>query len=180
MFDRSPTAIAGVYLLAAPGGPDLRGCFYKILHQPEFYEFDIRSEFREIYYSTSKVDVIRGMHFQLPPHEHAKLVWCIQGAATDVVLDLRRGSPTYGRTASFELNGETPSGVYIPVGLAHGFVARSEQTTLIYMVTSVYAPENDAGIRWDTIGFDWGVENPLVSERDAKLPPLSEFASPFE
>jgi dTDP-4-dehydrorhamnose 3,5-epimerase len=103
----------------------------------------------------------------------------VQGEVFDVVLDLRVGSPTYGKTASFRLSAEQGNYVYIPSGMAHGFCALSDNATLVYKVTSVYAPEHDMGLRWDTIGVEWPAGAPLVSERDRKFIALADFESPF-
>ena len=149
------------------------------MHAPGLAAHGIRADFKEVYCSTSVRDVIRGMHFQVPPHQHAKLVWCLAGTVTDVVLDLRSGSPTYGRAVALEIGGEGPTGVYVPEGCAHGFAVLSAQATLLYLVTSVHAPDADWGIRWDSFGFDWGIPRPILSERDRGHPTLDAFVTPF-
>lgn len=180
MFEPRPTDLDGVVAFNAPGSRDPRGSFHKLLHAPSFAACGIRADVREIFCSTSERDVIRGMHFQTPPHHHAKLVWCLSGAATDVVLDLRREAPSYGRAIAVELGGDAgPTGIYIPEGCAHGFAVRSAQATLLYLVTSVHTPEADRGIRWDSFGFDWGIPDPILSERDRTHPGLDAFATPF-
>jgi dTDP-4-dehydrorhamnose 3,5-epimerase len=136
--------------------------------------FDLREEF----YSTSARDVIRGMHFQLPPHDHVKLVYCAVGAVTDVLLDLRRG-PGYGRVASVLLNAASPSLIVIPKGIAHGFRALVDGSLMVYKTSSEYAPTHDAGIRFDSIGFDWKCNHPILSARDTSHPALVDFSSPF-
>ncbi len=123
--------------------------------------------------------MLRGLHFQGPPAAHVKLVSCLHGEVVDVVLDLRRGSPTYGRHATIRLSAQAGNMVYVPVGLAHGFCTRSDPATLHYVVSSVHAPEHDRGIRWDSAGIAWPVEQPLVSPRDLALPGLPGFDSPF-
>nr|WP_244507717.1 dTDP-4-dehydrorhamnose 3,5-epimerase family protein [Methylobacterium phyllostachyos] len=169
----------GVFSLRAPGGQDPRGSFHKLMHAPSLTGSGLRTDFSEIYSSTSRRDVIRGMHFQMPPHQHAKLVWCLTGTVTDVVLDLRRDSPSYKRAVAFELDGGTPTGVYIPEGCAHGFAVRSDEATLLYLVTSVHAPEADAGIAYDSFGFDWQIADPILSQRDRTHPRLDDFETPF-
>jgi len=137
------------------------------------------SDFVEQYYSTSRRDVIRGMHFQLPPHDHAKLVYCAAGGVNDVLLDLRKESGTYGWHVSVPLSADSGHAVYIARGVAHGFIATLEPALMIYNVTSEYAATHDTGVLWDSFGYDWGVARPIVSERDRGFPALAEFDSPF-
>lgn len=179
MSARSATALAGCWRLQLPQFADARGNFTKLLHAPTLEGAGLESHFVESYYSISQRGVIRGLHFQSPPHEHAKLVMCLSGRARDVVLDLRRGSPTYGQSAVFELEGGDGQAIYIPRGMAHGFAALAEQTGMLYYVSSVHAPANDCGLRWDAAGIDWGVEQPILSERDRGFGTLAEFDSPF-
>ncbi len=133
---------------------------------------------REEFYSTSARDVVRGMHLQIPPHEHTKIVCCVRGAVLDVLLDLRLG-PGYGRVASVRLSSDEPAIVFIPAGVAHGFRSLVDDTVMVYKTSCEHSPAHDVGIRWNSFGFDWGVSNPLVSPRDAAHPKLAEFASPF-
>lgn len=173
------TELPGVVLVHAPVHGDERGSFRKTVHRDSFAEAGLRSDFREQYFSESVPGVVRGMHFQVPPTDHAKLVYCIAGRALDIVLDVRSGSPTYGRCASFEIDCSGPS-VYIPSGFAHGFCVLGEDPAiLVYNVTTVHSPPHDTGVSWDSFGFDWPVDAPIVSERDAALPALPEFTSPF-
>ena len=158
---------------------DARGRFVKPLVVSQLQAHGLRADFVEQYHSTSAPGVIRGMHFQVPPHEHAKLVYCAAGAVTDVLLDLRRQSPTYGRAISLPLTAESGHALYLPVGIAHGFVAMEDPALMIYNVTSEYAPAHDSGVRWDSFGFDWGVTAPVMSERDCGFPALADFVSPF-
>ncbi|WP_425284928.1 dTDP-4-dehydrorhamnose 3,5-epimerase [Methylobacterium pseudosasicola] len=169
----------GVFSLHAPGSLDERGSFQKLMHETNFADSGLRTDFSEIYCSTSKHDVIRGMHFQVPPYHHAKLVWCLSGAVTDVILDLRKNSSHYGRAVSLELRGDMPTGVYVPEGCAHGFAVRSTEATLLYLVTSIHVPAADAGIRWDSFAFDWRIEHPILSDRDRTHPALATFDTPF-
>ncbi|HEX8303049.1 dTDP-4-dehydrorhamnose 3,5-epimerase [Sphingomonas sp.] len=171
--------LPGVGILQSRVMADARGAFVKTFHQDMFEGLGLRTDWKEEYFSHSVAGVVRGMHFQLPPHDHAKLVFCLAGEVLDVVLDLRTDSPTFGKCASFELTGDNGQGVYMPPGCAHGFVSRSDLSTLYYKVTSVYAPSADAGIAWDSFGFDWGVDAPLLSERDQRHPRFGDFDSPF-
>lgn len=171
--------IPGCYEVICNRFEDERGSFVKTFHKPTFEELGLHTEFVEEYYSVSKKNVIRGMHFQTPPEDHVKLVYCTSGHVMDVVVDLRKGSPTYGEHAIFDLDAEKHNMVYIPKGMAHGFCVLSEQATMVYKVSTVYASEYDQGIRWDSVGVDWKVNSPVVSERDQALPALRQFASPF-
>lgn len=158
---------------------DVRGAFIKTYHKEFFKEKGLEFDFAEQYFSTSKKGVIRGMHFQLPPHAHAKLVYCITGSVLDVLVDLRKGSLTYGQYDCFKLTANRHNILYIPVGLAHGFRALSDDAIMLYNVSTTYHKEVDTGIRWDSFGFDWKIENPVLSGRDLSFHSLQEFESPF-
>jgi len=175
----TPTALPGCLLLQPRVLQDDRGSFVKPFTAQDFGALGLATQFAEQYYSHSRRGVVRGMHFQRPPAQHAKLVYCVHGAVFDVVLDLRAGSPAYGQAASFTLSAEEGNALYIPAGMAHGFCATSELATLVYNVTSAYAPEHDSGVRWDSIGVDWPVQAPLLSPRDLTFAALADFDSPF-
>lgn len=158
---------------------DERGYFVKTYHQDIFNERGLVNSFAEEYYSFSHKGVVRGLHFQLPPEDHYKLVYCVSGAAVDAVVDLRQGSLAYGRHALFDLSAEKGNLIYIPPGLAHGFFTVSDNTILIYKVTTVYSPRYDSGILWNSVGIDWPGEKPIISKRDSLFPHFSDFISPF-
>ena len=174
-----PTKIPGVLILEQSVFKDCRGAFVKFFSKSMFESHGLEFEFAESYYTRSREDVIRGMHFQTPPHDHAKLVTVIQGTILDVVLDLRKGSPTFGQYETFELSRENRKSIYIPRGCAHGFTALSEMAVAYYMVTSEYSPDHDSGVRYDSFGFNWPVADPIISERDKAFPPVCDFNSPF-
>lgn len=174
------TALPGCLELRSRVFTDPRGRFVKTLHAGLFAARGLATDFVEQYYSVSARGVVRGLHLQLPPHDHAKLVYCPVGVVLDAVVDLRRGSPTFGRHALLELSAERGNAVYVPRGLAHGFLALSDDALMIYNTTSVHAPEHDGGIRWDSAGIPWPLERePVLSERDARLPALADFVTPF-
>ena len=173
------TSLPGCYEIQPRVLSDARGFFVKTFHQEVFAERGLATDFAEVYYSMSHRRVLRGLHFQLPPHDHAKLVYCVTGQVLDVIVDLRAGSPTFGQFACFELSAERANLVYLPVGLAHGFYTLSESALMMYQVTTVYAPEHDAGIRWDSVGIPWPDPAPVLSERDQGFPALAEWVSPF-
>ena len=119
------------------------------------------------------------MHFQLPPMDHVKMVYCVEGKVLDAVVDLRKGSPTYGRFDLFELSAAKANSLYIPKGMAHGFCVRSERAIMVYKVSTVHSPAHDAGLLWNSMEIPWPIAEPILSERDAAFPRLDTFVSPF-
>lgn len=173
------TEFQGVSIIENFYQSDMRGNFVKLYNETQFRKVGMDIQLKEIYYSTSQKDVIRGMHFQLPPHEHAKIVHVIKGSVTDVLVDLRKGSPHYRKVMEIYLTENKPQSVFIPKGLAHGFKCLEDNTVMLYQVTSGYSSAHDTGIAWDSIGYDWNIANPIISERDAGFISLKEFDSPF-
>ncbi len=162
-----------------PRHSDVRGSFIKVFQEQEFAKRGLATHYAEAYYTVSRRGVLRGLHCQLPPHHHAKVVSCVDGVVLDAVLDLRRGSPAYGKYHLTELTSEDSNVLYVPAGLAHGFYVRSERATILYMVSTVYSPDRDGGVRWDSAAIPWPDKRPLLSERDRTLPQLATFDSPF-
>jgi dTDP-4-dehydrorhamnose 3,5-epimerase len=175
------TSLAGLVVLEPKVFTDHRGTFVKTFHETRFRELGLDFEAKEEFFSTSHAGVLRGMHFQLPPADHAKLVYCIAGAVLDVVLDLRRKSPTYGQSYAAELNEGNRRVFYISPGFAHGFLALKEGALMLYKTSTVHDAVCDAGVRWDSFGFDWpsGGVTPIISKRDAEFPAFADFNSPF-
>jgi dTDP-4-dehydrorhamnose 3,5-epimerase len=171
--------LEGAYLLTLPSSQDARGTFVKTFHDTILQNAGIHFILKESYFSASKKDVIRGMHFQLPPHQHSKIVFCPYGAILDVIVDLRKHSPTYRQYFAYELSAENHKAYYIPEGFAHGFKSLTEGAITYYLVSSEYSKEHDTGILYNSIGFDWGAEKPIVSERDLSFISLREFESSF-
>ncbi len=178
-MELTKTTLEGCYLIQPKDIADLRGCFVKPYQRAAFESHGLEGEFREDFFTVSKKDVLRGMHFQSPPQDQTKLVYCIHGVILDVIVDIRKNSPTYLQFESFELNESKRSMLYLPEGIAHGFVTLSESATIGYKVSREFVPEFDAGIRWDSIGFKWPIQNPILSEKDKNLPTLSEFKTPW-
>lgn len=170
--------LPGTWLFGLNRIDDLRGAFVKTYARTTFTSHNLNFEFAEEFYSLSKKDVIRGMHFQLPPHDHVKMVYCPVGAVLDVLLDLR-GGPGYGRTASVILSEDNPGLVVIPKGVAHGFRSLTDKSLMVYKTSTEYAPTHDSGVRWDSFGFDWQCRSPILSERDLKHPELNLLLTPF-
>ncbi|WCM88961.1 dTDP-4-dehydrorhamnose 3,5-epimerase family protein [Acidovorax sp. NCPPB 3576] len=158
---------------------DPRGHFVKTFQSSAFRAHGLADNFAETFYSVSRKGVLRGFHFQVPPHEHAKLVYCTAGAVLDAVVDIRRGSPTEAQFTTFELIAEHAAMVYIPAGFAHAFYALTDSATVAYQVTTEFAPEHDAGVRWDSFGVPWPDPNPILSAKDMALPLWQDFDTPF-
>lgn len=171
--------LAGAYCITLPAPTDNRGTFVKTFHEPSFAAHGIDFTLRESYYSFSHKNVIRGMHFQLPPHHHSKVVFCPAGAILDVMLDLRAESPTYGQYYATELSAENHKAFFIPEGFAHGFKALTDNAMTYYLVSTAYSAQHDTGILFDSFGMDWGMQEPIMSARDLSFKKLSEFSSPF-
>lgn len=173
------TAIQGVFVVDLFQATDARGSFVKTFYQPAFDALGLDSTFRESYFSVNDQGVIRGMHFQRPPHDHIKMVYCTRGALLDVVLDLRKSSATCGQSIGIELSENSAQAVYMPRGVAHGFCSLAQHTTMIYLTGTPHHPASDAGVRFDSFGFQWPAAAPIVSERDLALPTFAALENPF-
>lgn len=178
-MDVIPSLIPGCYELLPRIIHDNRGAFIKTFHFDSFREKGLETRFQEQYYSRSRKRVLRGLHFQNPPHDHVKLVYCAEGEVLDVVLDMRRNSPTYGRHIKVNLSSNKGNMLYIPKGLAHGFYVLSEHATMVYNVSSTYSPESDDGIHWTSGGIDWPDMDPILSDRDRGFKRFEEYESKF-
>ena len=173
-----PTDFNGLYLIENFNQNDVRGGFTKVFTYKLFENFGISFAPKEIYFSISRKDVIRGMHFQLPPEDHAKLIYVVSGTIIDVALDIRKGSNTFGKYYSLKIDTNKNS-LLIPSGFAHGFKSLKDNTIVVYNQTTVYSKEHDTGILWNSFGYDWEVTKPIISERDKKLIPFELLHSPF-
>lgn len=180
MLAITATTIPGCFEIKPTLFDDERGRFVKVFHEEIFSSHGLETKFTEEYYSHSKRGVIRGMHFQLPPSDHVKMVYCVHGEVLDVVLDLRKGSPTYGKYETFRLSADKGNYLYMPRGVAHGFLATTESATLVYKVSTIYDPARDSGVAWDSFGFDWPVDEPIISSRDRSFLPFGMLNSPFQ
>ena len=178
-MDFLQTSLPGVQLIRSNRFEDSRGVFIKPFHSQLYSENGPGFQPREEFFSVSKAGVIRGMHFQVPPSEHWKLVFCVAGSILDVVLDLRRAEPTFGRHLAVELSLKNSLCLLIPPGLAHGFCALEDDSILYYSASTVYDPVADSGVRWDSFGMKWPVDAPILSERDSAFPSLADYDSPF-
>lgn len=171
--------LAGVQIFDIPRYDDIRGSFFKTYTTQLFSSAGISFTLQEEFFSISQKNVLRGMHFQIPPHDHNKIVMCLCGRVLDVLLDLRKDSPTYGKHSQLELNGDSTKSVWIPRGIAHGFLSLEDNTLMSYKTDSAYSWEHDVGIKWDSFGMDWGQGNYLISHRDQLHQSFVDFHSPF-
>jgi dTDP-4-dehydrorhamnose 3,5-epimerase len=177
------TDIPGVLVVTPKVFGDERGFFLEIYNKEVFQQAGIEPEFVQDNHSKSIRGVVRGLHYQ-KKFPQGKLIRAIQGEVLDVIVDIRRGSPTFARWTSILISAENKKQVWIPGGLAHGFAVLSETAEFCYKVTDYYHPEDEAGIRWNDpqLNINWQVQNPLLSEKDSGLPLLAEVAknlSPF-
>ncbi|MDB4761655.1 dTDP-4-dehydrorhamnose 3,5-epimerase [bacterium] len=177
------TKILDVYIIDPTVFGDKRGYFLESFNLEEFEENVCPIKFVQDNESKSSKGVLRGLHFQKPPYAQAKLVRCIEGRVMDVTVDIRKKSPTYGKHLAIELSGENKRQLFVPKGFAHGFAVLTESAVFSYKVDNRYAPEYEAGIRWDdpTLNLNWSVNKneALVSIKDSKLPFFSELETPF-
>ena len=146
--------LPGVLRLRLRTHEDRRGSFVKTYVASAYAALGIPLDVGEEFYSVSGKNVVRGMHFQLPPHHHMKIVYCPVGAARDVLLDLRAG-PGYGRSVEILMSAKDPAVLVIPPGIAHGFLSLEEDTLMVYKTSTEYCPAADSGIHWDSFGHDW-------------------------
>lgn len=178
------TGIPDLLVLTPPRFGDARGFFSETYNKARLAEYGVTTEFVQDNHSLSaKEGTVRGLHFQCPPHAQAKLVRCGRGVLFDVAVDIRRGSPTYGKWYGVELSFENGKQLLVPAGFAHGFATRAPDTEIIYKCSDFYAPQTEGALRFDDpdIGVDWnmgGVE-PILSEKDAAAGRLSDLESPF-
>ncbi|QFT97586.1 dTDP-4-dehydrorhamnose 3,5-epimerase [Roseovarius sp. THAF8] len=177
------TALPGVLLLEPARFGDSRGFFSESWSRKTLAAHGIEIDFVQDNHSLSEqADTVRGLHFQSPPHAQAKLVRCGRGRLFDVVVDIRKGSPTYGQWLGYDLSFENGLQLLIPEGFLHGFATREPATEIVYKCGDYYAPECDGAVFFDDpdIGIDWNLSGDAVlSEKDAAAPRLAEFDSPF-
>ncbi|PLY06389.1 MAG: dTDP-4-dehydrorhamnose 3,5-epimerase [Arcobacter sp.] len=174
------TPIEGLKIFEPRIFEDIRGKFVKTFTNDFFIENGLNIDIKETYYTISHKDVIRGMHFQTPPHDYIKLVYVPSGSILDVVLDIRENSPTYGEYFSIKLSSENRKILIIPIGLAHGFKSLENNTNVTYMQTTCYSPSNDDGIKYDSFDFNWESINPKLSDRDLSFQNFNNFITPFK
>ena len=175
------TGLPDLILIKPKIWQDARGYFFESYHQAQWNEKGLNFHFVQENQSLSSRGVLRGLHFQYPPKAQAKLVRVIKGSVLDVVLDIRKGSPTYGQHYSIVLSEQNFLQMYVPIGFAHGFLTLEDNTIFSYKCSDFYAPEIENGVLWndESLQIAWNIESPLLSLKDTKLPRLSELDSPF-
>jgi len=183
-MSRKPTELSDVKLLRSPYFADSRGAFCQTFSLSDWSRNAGACNFVQDNWSLSReLGTLRGLHFQNPPFAQAKLVQVMHGAIFDVIVDIRRSSPTYGRHMTVRLDAG-PDQIFIPAGFAHGFMATASETIVYYKVSAAYEPASEGGIRWDDpeLGIEWPLQpsNGQVSNRDMALPYLRDFVSAFE
>jgi dTDP-4-dehydrorhamnose 3,5-epimerase len=170
------TGLDGAFVIEIEPRLDERGFFARAWCRREFEEAGIRSSFVQANLAASnRKGTLRGLHYQMPPHAEAKLLRCIRGAVFDVMVDLRRASPTFRQWAGVELTADNHKMVYIPEGFAHGYLSLEDDTEVLYYVSAFYAPDAEGGCRWDdpALGIQWPrLSSYILSEKDRQWPPL--------
>ncbi len=174
------TALPGLLELRPRIFADSRGSFTEAYRRDRLAEIGIRETFVQDNLSRSVKGTLRGFHYQLL-RPQAKLCWVVEGEALDVALDIRATSPTFGKAVSIRLSAEMQNQVFIPVGFAHAFLALSEKVQFFYKCTEYYDPQSEYGILWKdpAIGVEWGIENPIVSDKDARFKTLADVSREF-
>lgn len=174
------TGVEGCVELRLQPVADRRGSFLKVLHGDTLRSLGLDLAVEEIFFSRSAAGVVRGLHFQRPPADVAKLVWCLDGEVVDAVVDLRPGSPTFRRHAVVRLSPEAANAVYVPQGCAHGFLVTRGEALVGYAQSGLHDPVLEGGVLWSSAGVDWGVDatvldSVILSDRDAGFPTLDEL-----
>ena len=174
-------SISGLCVITPRVFDDPRGYFFESYSKKSFIEAGITDDFVQSNQSLSQKGVLRGLHFQAPPHAQSKLVRVIQGSVLDVAVDVRKNSPTYGQHFSIVLSAENKKMFYVPVGFAHGFLTLEDNTIFSYKCGNYYNKASEQGILWNdtTLDIDWGIKDPLLSEKDMINSAFSDFDSPF-
>lgn len=174
------TSLPGVVLISMRRFGDARGWFSETYKESVFADAGLPTGWvQENHSFSAPVGTLRGLHYQAPPHAQDKLVRCTRGAIWDVAVDARRGSPHYGKWVGVELSADTPQQLLVPRGFLHGFVTRQPDTEVQYKVSDVYDPDCDGGVAWNSLDIDWGLDAPVLSDKDMNAPAFSDWVSPF-
>jgi len=182
-MDFIETDLKDCFLIKPVVHKDERGFFVESYSEREFVKHGISCSFVQDNHSLSiNPGVLRGLHFQKPPHAQSKLIRATKGAILDVAVDLRRSSPTFGQWRSFELTATNFNMLFVPAGFAHGFCTLVSDTEVQYKVDTFYAPQSDSGVRWNdpSLSVVWPITDPVLSVKDNQLPFFKEFESPFK
>lgn len=175
------TSIPGLIIIEPKVFGDGRGYFFESFQKEKFRELGLDHEFVQDNESRSSKNVLRGLHLQAPPYAQGKLVRVVSGSVLDVAVDVRKNSPTYGKWEAIEISGENKKMIWIPEGFAHGFLVLEDDTIFQYKCTEYYDKSSERGIRWDDpeLAIDWGIKDPILSEKDIRAPLFKDFTSPF-
>ena len=168
--------ISGCQIIQSNIIKDNRGAFTKNFNKNIFIKNNINQNFDECYFSRSKKGVIRGMHFQVSPHEISKLIFCSEGEIIDVFLDIRPSSKTYGQFDTVKMTSENGIHIFLPKGIADGFQVISKNATVHYLQSGVYEKKSDCGILWNSFGFKWPLNNPILSDRDSSFQEFKDYS----
>jgi len=175
------TAIPDVLIIKPQVFSDERGYFFESYHRERFSKAGVPVDFVQDNESKSQKNVLRGLHLQRPPFAQGKLIRVVQGAVLDIAVDVRTNSPHFGKWVSTMLSGENKWMFWIPPGFAHGFLTLEEGTVFSYKCTEFYNKDSEMAIRWNDpdLGVDWGISDPVLSEKDKTAPLFKNFISPF-
>lgn len=174
------TALPGVMIVTPPRFGDARGWFTETWNAARMAAAGLDLAFVQDNHSFSAArGTLRGLHYQKPPRAQDKLVRCSRGAILDVAVDARAGSASYGRWVAVELSAENGRQLLVPKGFLHGFVTLQDDTEVQYKCTDTYAPDCDGAVRWDSLGIDWGVADPVLSDKDRAAPAFADWRTPF-
>jgi dTDP-4-dehydrorhamnose 3,5-epimerase len=176
------TPFEGLKVIQPKVWGDARGHFFESYSEAAFKAAGLPTDFVQDNQSLSASGILRGLHFQAPPFAQGKLVRVITGAVLDVVVDIRKGSTTYGQHFKIELSAENKTMLWVPPGFAHGFLTLQNDTIFVYKVTGLYNKESEGGLLWNDLqlGIDWGVADPLLSDKDKLQLSWADFVTPFK
>lgn len=176
------TSLPGVVILTPARHGDDRGFFSESWNRKTLQQagLDLPEFVQDNHSLSRKAGTLRGLHYQSPPHAQGKLVRCGRGSLFDVAVDARRGSPSYGQWFGTELSFENGRQLWVPAGFLHGFVTLEPDTEVVYKCTDHYDRDCDGGVRWDSVGIDWPVSEPVLSDKDKTAPAFADWQSPFE
>ncbi|MCC5999897.1 MAG: dTDP-4-dehydrorhamnose 3,5-epimerase [Pararhodobacter sp.] len=176
-----PTSLPGVMVITPRRFGDARGWFSETWNKAAAQRAGLDApDFVQDNHSFSATrHTLRGLHYQRPPHAQDKLVRCSRGAVLDVAVDIRKGSPHFGRWVGIELSAENGQQLYVPKGFLHGFLTLTRDCEVQYKCTDYYAPECDGSVRWNSLGIDWGTDAPILSDKDIQAIAFADFETPF-
>ncbi len=176
------TPIEGLLVIKPDVFADNRGYFFETYNEEKFRQLGLRTDFVQDNESCSSKGVVRGLHFQAPPFAQAKLIRVVRGSVLDFALDIRRGSPTYGRYFSVKLDDIEKNMFFIPEGFAHGFLTLEDDTVFSYKCTALYNKQSERGLLWNdkSLNIDWTIAEPILSDKDKLWGKFDEFTSPFD